>query len=131
MQDTILGLSTWKTAQSGKTLLEQTTVRSRYLSFAVKAYDKALRADKKTSSRIFCGVVDGIIPFARLRRVLSKDVSYQMRALRLLSGDFTSSNGEAVKNLLMTHFPDCQPIEEHHSSGRVLQEPPQEDWDLT
>jgi hypothetical protein len=31
----------------------------------------------------------------------------------------------------MTHFPGCQPIEEHHSSGRVLQEPAQEDWDLT
>jgi hypothetical protein len=30
----------------------------------------------------------------------------------------------------MTHFLGGQPSEEHHSSGRVLQEPAQEDWDL-
>jgi hypothetical protein len=53
-----------------------------------------------------------------------------MGALKLSSGDFTSLDGEAAKHLLMTHFPNCQPIEEHHSSGWVLQEPAQEDWDL-
>jgi hypothetical protein len=74
--------------------------------------------------------VEGIIPSARLHRVISKDVSYQMGALRLPSGDFSSSGGEAAKQLLMTHFPGCQPIEEQYSSGRVLQEPAQEDWDL-
>jgi hypothetical protein len=47
-------------------------------------------------------------------------------ALRLLTGDLTSSDGEAAQHLLMTHFPGCQPIEEHHSSGRVLQEPTQQ-----
>jgi hypothetical protein len=51
-------------------------------------------------------------------------------ALRLPSGDFTSSDWEAAQHLLMTHFPGCQPIEEPNSSGRVLQEPAQEDWDL-
>jgi hypothetical protein len=51
-------------------------------------------------------------------------------ALRLSSGDFTSLDGEAAKHLLMIHFPGCQPIEEHHSLERVLQEPTQEDWDL-
>jgi hypothetical protein len=66
-----------------------------------------------------------------LHRVLLEDVSYQVRALRLHSGDFTSSDGEAAQHLLMTHFPGCQPIEEHHSLGRVLKEPAQEDWDLT
>jgi hypothetical protein len=30
----------------------------------------------------------------------------------------------------MTHFTGCQPIEEHHSLGRVLQKPTQEAWDL-
>jgi hypothetical protein len=54
-----------------------------------------------------------------------------MGALWLPSGDFISSGGEAAKHLLMTHCPGCQPIEEQHSSGRVLQEPAQEDWDLT
>jgi hypothetical protein len=44
-------------------------------------------------------------------------------AVRLPSGDFTSSDGEAAQHLLMTHFQGCQPIEEHHNSGRVLQEP--------
>jgi hypothetical protein len=82
---------------------------------AVKAYDKALRAAKRT----ICSEVDGII--------LSKDVSYQMRALRLPSGEFTSSDGEAAKHLLMTYFAGCQPIEKHHSSRRVLQELIQED----
>jgi hypothetical protein len=53
-----------------------------------------------------------------------------MGALRLPSGYFTSSDGEAAKHLLITHFSGCQPIEEHHSSGRVLQERIQEDWDL-
>jgi hypothetical protein len=48
---------------------------------AVKAYDKALRMDKRKSWRTFCGEVDGIIPSARLHRVLSKDVSYQVEAL--------------------------------------------------
>jgi hypothetical protein len=43
---------------------------------------------------------------------------------------FTSSDREAAQLLLMTHFPGCQPIEEHHNSGQVLQEPAQEDWDL-
>jgi hypothetical protein len=70
-----------------------------------------------TSWRTFCSDVDGIILSTRLHRVLSKDVKYQMRAP---SGDFTSSNGEAAKHLLMTHFPGCQPIEEHHSLRRVL-----------
>jgi hypothetical protein len=41
-------------------------------------------------------------------------------ALRIPSGDFTSSDGKAAQHLLMTHFPGCQSIEEHHSSGRVL-----------
>jgi hypothetical protein len=62
--------------------------------------------------------VDGIIPSARLHRVLSKDVNYQVGALP--SGDFTSSDGEAAQLLLMTHLPGFEPIEEHHSSGRVL-----------
>jgi hypothetical protein len=53
-----------------------------------------------------------------------------VEALRLPSGDFTSSDGEAAKHLLMTHFSGCQPIEEHDSSGRVLQEPAQEEWNL-
>jgi hypothetical protein len=44
-------------------------------------------------------------------------------AVRLPSGEFTSSDGEAAQHLLMTHFQGCQPIEEHHNSGRVLQEP--------
>jgi hypothetical protein len=35
MQDTILALSTLKTAQSGKTLLERTTVRILYLNQVV------------------------------------------------------------------------------------------------
>jgi hypothetical protein len=55
----------------------------------------------------------------------------QMGVLRFPSGDFSSSDGEAAQHLLMTHFQDCQPIEEHHSSGRVSQEPAKEDWDLT
>jgi hypothetical protein len=54
--------------------------------------------------------VDGITPSARLHRVLSKDVGYQVGALRLPSGDFTSSDGEAAQHLLMIHFPGCQPI---------------------
>jgi hypothetical protein len=58
---------------------------------------------------------------AKLHRVLSKDDSYQVRTLRLPSGDFTSSNAVAAKHLLMTHFSGCQPIEEHHSSAWVLQ----------
>jgi hypothetical protein len=83
----------------------------------VQAYDKALRAAKRTSWRTFCGEVDDIIPSARLHWVFSKDVSYQMGALRLLSGDFTSSDEEATK-----HLPN-RSIEEHHSLGCVLQEP--------
>jgi hypothetical protein len=75
-----------------------------------------------TSWRIFCGKVDGIILSARLHTVLSKNVKYQMRALRLPSGDYTGSDGEAAKHMLMIHFP--------HSSGRVLQEPFQEGWNL-
>jgi hypothetical protein len=71
----------------------------------------------------FCGEMDGIILSARLHRVLSKNFRYQMGALLL--DDFPSSDGEAAKHLLMTHFPSCQPIEEHHSSGRFLQEPAQ------
>jgi hypothetical protein len=51
-------------------------------------------------------------------------------AFRLPSGDFTSSDGEAAQLLLMTHFPDGQPIEEPNSSGRVLQESAHEDWDF-
>jgi hypothetical protein len=74
--------------------------------------------------------MDGIIPSARLHRVLSKDVSYQVEALELPLGGFTSSDGEAAQHLLMTHFPGGQPIEEYHSAGRVLQEPAHEDWDL-
>jgi hypothetical protein len=97
---------------------------------AVKTYDKALRAAKRKSWRTFYGEVYGIIPFARLHKVLSKDVSYQVGALRLLSGDFTSSNGEAAQHLLMNHFSGCQLIEEPNSSRRVLEEPAQEDWDL-
>jgi hypothetical protein len=97
---------------------------------AVKAYGKALRAIKRTFWRTFCGEVDCIIPSARLHRVLSKDVRYQMGALRLLLGDFTSSNEEAAKYLLMTHFPGCQLIEEHHSRGQRFQEPTQKDWYL-
>jgi hypothetical protein len=50
--------------------------------------------------------------------------------LRLPSGDFTSSDGEAGQHLLMTHYSGCQPIEEHHSSGKVLQQLAQENWDL-
>jgi hypothetical protein len=82
------------------------------------------------SWRISCGEVDGIIPSARLHWVLSKDVSYQVGALRLPSGDFSSSDGEAAQHLLMTHFPGCQPIKEHHCSGRALQEPAQKDCNL-
>jgi hypothetical protein len=74
--------------------------------------------------------VDGTIPSARLHRVLSKDVSYQVGHLDFPRA-FTSSDGEAAQHLLMTHFPGCQPIEEHYSSGRVLQKPAKEDWDLT
>jgi hypothetical protein len=54
-----------------------------------------------------------------------RDVSYQVGVLRLPSGDFTSSDEVAAQHLLMTHFPGCEPIEEHHSSGQVLQEPAQ------
>jgi hypothetical protein len=93
---------------------------------AVKAYDKALRAAKRKSWRTFCGETFA----ARLHRVLSNDVSYQVRALRLPSGDFKSLDGEAAQHLLMTHFPGCQPIEQPNSSEWVLQEPAQEDWDL-
>jgi hypothetical protein len=125
MQDTILGLCTWKTAQSGKTLLERTTVRSNAYHMAVKAYDKALRAAKRNSWRTFVGEVDGILYHPPDCIVLSKDVSYQVGALRLPSGDFTSSDEDTAQHLLMTHFPGCQPIEEHHSSRRVLQEPTQ------
>jgi hypothetical protein len=50
------------------------------------------------------------IPFGRLHRVLSKDISYQVGAFRLPSGDFTSSDVEAAQHLLMTHFPGCQQI---------------------
>jgi hypothetical protein len=117
MQGIILGRSTWKTAQRGKTLLEQTTFLSIHL--AVKAYDKSLRVVKRTSWRTFCGEVDSIIPSTRLQRVLSKYVIHQMGAL----------GKDAAKHLLMTHFPGCQPIEEHHSLGCVLQEPTKEDWD--
>jgi Endonuclease-reverse transcriptase len=98
---------------------------------AVKAYDKALRAAKRASWKTFCGEVDGIIPSARLHRVLSKDVSYQVGALRLPSGEFTSSDREAAEHLLVTHFPGCQPVDGGHSSGWVGHEPTQEDWDLT
>jgi hypothetical protein len=66
--------------------------------------------------------VECIIPSKRLHRVLSKNVCYQTGALRLPSGDFTSSDGEVAKHLLMTHFSGCQPIKEHHSSERVLQD---------
>jgi hypothetical protein len=97
---------------------------------AVKAYDKALKAAKRKSWRTFCGEVDGIIPSAGLHWVLSKDASYQVGALRLPSGDSTSSDGEAAQHLPMTHIPGCQPIKKHHSSRRVLQEPAQEDWEL-
>jgi hypothetical protein len=65
---------------------------------------------KKTSKRTFCGEVDGIIPSARLHRVLSKDVSYQVGVVRLRLVDFTSSDAETAKYLLMTHFLGCQPI---------------------
>jgi hypothetical protein len=97
---------------------------------AVKTYDKALRAAKRKSWRTFCGEVDGIIPSASLHRVLSKDVSYQVGALRLRSGDFTISDGEAAQHLLMTHFLGCQPIVQPNSSVRVLQAPAQEEWDF-
>jgi hypothetical protein len=66
--------------------------------------------------------VDGIIPSARLHKVLSKDVSYQVGHLHFPR--------VAAQHLLNTHFPGCQPIEEHHSSERFLQEPAQEDWNL-
>jgi hypothetical protein len=87
---------------------------------AVKAYDKALRAAKKKFWRTFCVEMDGIIPSASLHRVLSKDVSYQEGELTFSSGDFTSSDGEPAQHL-----------QEHHNSGRVLQEPTQKNWDLT
>jgi hypothetical protein len=44
--------------------------------------------------------------------------------------DFTSLDGKAAKHLLITHLPGCWPIEAHHRSGQVLQEPAQEDLDL-
>jgi hypothetical protein len=53
-------------------------------------------------------------------RVLLKDVSYQVGEFTLCCGDFTSSDGEPAQHL-----------QEHHNSGWVLQEPAQENWDLT
>jgi hypothetical protein len=99
----------------GKTLLEQM-----YIIQLLKPMTKVLRGANRASWKTFCGEVDGIIPFARLHRVLSKDVSNQMGALRLPSGYFTSLDGEAAKHLLMTHFPGRQPIEEHHRTGTLL-----------
>jgi hypothetical protein len=95
---------------------------------AVKNYDKALRATKKKSWRTFCGEVDGIIPSARLHRVLG--ALGGLGALGLRSGDFTISDGEAAQHLLMTHFLGCQPIVQPNSFGRVLQAPAQEEWDF-
>jgi hypothetical protein len=87
---------------------------------AIKAYDKAFRATKRTSWSTFCGQLNCIISSARLHRVLSKDVRYQVGALRFLSGDFTSSDKEATEHLLMTHFLGCQPnASEVVSEGKV------------
>jgi hypothetical protein len=47
------------------------------------------------ASTFLLGEEDGIIPCARLHRVLSKDVSYLVGALRLPSNNFTSSDREA------------------------------------
>jgi hypothetical protein len=71
MQDTILALSTWKTAwKTWKT--DDSLIKDQ------DAYHLAVKTAKRTSWRTFCGEVDGIIPSYRLHRVLSKDVSYQM-----------------------------------------------------
>jgi hypothetical protein len=73
---------------------------------AVKAYGKAVRAAKRTSWRTFCGEVDCIIPSATLHSVLSKNVSYQMGALRLPSGDFRSSDelAKSFRPISLTSF---------------------------
>jgi hypothetical protein len=67
------------------------------------------------------------VPSARLHRVPSKDISYQLRAHRLLSGDIISSEEDAAKHLLLIN---CQPIGDQQNSERVWYDPAQEDWDL-
>jgi hypothetical protein len=62
-----------------------------------------------------------------LHRVPSKDISYQLRAHRLLSGDIISSDEDAAKHLLLIN---CQPIGDQQNSERVWYDPAQEDWDL-
>jgi hypothetical protein len=66
----------------------------------VKAYDKALRAANRAS----CDDVDCVISSARLHWVLSKDVSYQVGALRLPLIDIISSKKEVAEHLPMAHF---------------------------
>jgi hypothetical protein len=131
MQDTILELSTWKTVQSGQNAPGTDDMRQS----DPDAYHLAVKAYEKEWLR---GNLGG--PFAVRWMVLyhppdcrgffQRMLVIRWGPLRLPSGDFTNSDGEAGQHLLMTHYSGCQPIEEHHSSGQVLQQLAQENWNL-
>jgi hypothetical protein len=53
--------------------------------------------------------IEGIKPAGRL--IISKDKTYQMGNLRLLSGNLTKSDQEVAVLLLETYFPGCESIQ--------------------
>ena len=94
-----------------------------------RRYKSAIKSSKKKSWRRFCENVESVPQLSRFHKIIGKDPEAGVGSLLLPSGEFTSSDKEALKLLLETHFPGSKESEEMQQR-RPPTRPVRTDWRL-
>jgi ribonuclease HI len=71
-------------------------------------YKKAYRKAQRASWRDFCGSIECDSATARIHRILSKDRSDLVCALKLANNEYTRDEKSLLNCLLEVHYPNCQ-----------------------
>lgn len=72
---------------------------------SLTVYSKAIRLAKRQSWEKFCGEIENLPDRAKLTRILKKDESSRVSALKLPTGEYTTNEQGALEHLLSVHFP--------------------------
>ena len=76
---------------------------------ALTDYNKEIRRSKRRDWRFMCENIESIPDTARLHKVLSKDHSNGLGALKKSDGSFTSNTKETLDVMMQVHFPGSYP----------------------
>jgi hypothetical protein len=73
-----------------------------------REYKKAYRKASRLAWREFCESVETDSATARIHKILSKDRSDLVCALKMPNGEYTSDESSLLNHLLDVHFPGCK-----------------------